>query len=141
MSTSTHLLTKKPQKQRELTEKQSAFLDALFENGGNFALAAKEVGYSEKSISWLRESLADEIIEKSKAILAGGAIRAANRLVNSIDDQDLDRHSNTRISAAESVLNRIGLGKQEQINHTVQAVHGVVLLPPKKEMVIEHGDD
>jgi hypothetical protein len=141
MSTSTHLLQKGPSKKRELTEKQSAFLDALFENGGDFRKAAEVVGYSEKSISWLRESLADEIIEKSRAILAGGAIKAANRLVNSIDDVDLDRHSNTRLSAAESVLNRIGLGKQEQINHTVQAVHGVVLLPPKKEMVIEHGDD
>jgi hypothetical protein len=31
----------------------------------------------------------------------------------------------------------VGLGKQETHNVNVQAVHGVVLLPPKKEMVVD----
>ena len=35
--------------------------------------------------------------------------------------------------AAESILNRIGLGKKETIDHNVKAIHGIVVLPPKKE--------
>jgi hypothetical protein len=29
--------------------------------------------------------------------------------------------------------------QQETINHNVTAVHGVVLLPPKKEVIIDEG--
>ena len=36
------------------------------------------------------------------------------------------------MKAAESVLNRVGLGRQETMNHNVTAVHGVVLLPQKR---------
>ena len=45
--------------------------------------------------------------------------------------------SATWLRAAESLLNRVGLGKQETTNLNVQAVHGIVLLPPKKEVVID----
>jgi hypothetical protein len=41
------------------------------------------------------------------------------------------------MKAAESILNRVGIAKQETMNHNVQAIHGVVLLPPKKEVVID----
>jgi hypothetical protein len=41
-----------------------------------------------------------------------------------------------RLKAAESLLNRVGLGREETHNHNVQALHGVVLLPAKKEIEI-----
>ena len=43
----------------------------------------------------------------------------------------------TVLKAAESLLNRVGAKAPEQVNHNVTAVHGVVLLPPKKEVVID----
>ena len=94
-------------------------------------------GYSQGSIGHLKESLADEIIEGARNILAGGALKAANKLVQTIDAPEIERGDNIRLQAAESLLNRVGLGKQETHNVNVQAVHGVVLLPPKKEMVVE----
>lgn len=124
-------------KKRELSPKHRKFLDALFENGGNFHLASQVAGYAPGSIGYLKEFLADEIIEKSKSILAGGAIKAANKLVATIDAPEIERGDNIRLQAAESLLNRVGLGKQDTINHNVQAVHGVVLLPPKKQMVVD----
>jgi len=124
-------------KKRELSDQQKAFLDALFENGGNFSRACEVSGYSQGSIGYLKDSLADEIIERSRSILAGGAIKAANKLVATIDADEIQRGDNIRLQAAESLLNRVGLGKQETHNHNVQAVHGVVLLPPKKEMVVD----
>jgi hypothetical protein len=42
-----------------------------------------------------------------------------------------------RLKAAESLLNRVGAKAPEQINHNVTAVHGVVLLPPKNEVIID----
>jgi hypothetical protein len=135
-----NLLPQKPQKKRELSDQQKAFLDALFENGGNFSRACEVAGYSAGSIGHLKESLADEIIERSRSILAGGAIKAANKLVATIDADEIQRGDNVRLQAAESLLNRVGLGKQETHNHNVQAVHGVVLLPPKQEMVVDDSE-
>ena len=124
-------------KERELTEQQQLFLTNLFENGGNPTQAALDAGYSQGSVAWLKRTLADEIIERTKDVLSLNAFRAANRLVSTIDNFTPERGDDLRLRAAESLLNRVGVAKQEQINHNVQAIHGVVLLPPKKDVVID----
>lgn len=124
-------------KKRELTVQQSQFLENLFENGGNPVQAALDAGYSRGSVSWLKDSLADEIVTRTKSLLSTNALKAANRVINTIDNPVPDRGDDLRFRAAESLLNRVGLAKQETINHNVQAVHGVVLLPPKKETIID----
>lgn len=120
-------------KTRELTDQQQQFLSILFENGGNVTAAALDAGYSRGSIGWLKNTLAEEIVERTKSLLATNALRAATRLVNTIDNPLPERGDELRFRAAESLLNRVGLAKQETINHNVQAVHGVVLLPPKND--------
>ena len=124
-------------KERELTEQQQLFLTNLFENGGNPTQAALDAGYSQGSVAWLKRTLADEIIERTKDVLSLNAFRAANRLVSTIDNLTPERGDDLRLRAGESLLNRVGVAKQEQINHNVQAIHGVVLLPPKKDVVID----
>ncbi len=118
-------------KTRQLTDQQQQFLSILFENGGNVTAAALDAGYSRGSVAWLKDTLSDEIVERTKSLLATNALRAATRLVNTIDNPLPERGDELRFRAAESLLNRVGLAKQETINHNVQAVHGVVLLPPK----------
>jgi phage terminase small subunit len=124
-------------KKRELTAQQQSFLDLLFENGGHVTQAALDAGYSRGSVTWLKDTLSDEIIERTKYLLSANALKAANRVISTIDNQVPERGDDLRFRAAESLLNRVGLAKQETINHNVQAVHGVVLLPPKKEVVID----
>jgi phage terminase small subunit len=124
-------------KKRELTAQQQSFLDLLFENGGHVTQAALDAGYSRGSVTWLKDTLSDEIIERTKHLLSANALKAANRVISTIDNQVPERGDDLRFRAAESLLNRVGLAKQETINHNVQAVHGVVLLPPKKEVVID----
>ncbi len=85
----------------------------------------------------MRSSLANEIVERTKSILSVNALKAANRLVSTIDNPIPDRGDDLRLRAAESLLNRVGVAKQETVNHNVQAIHGVVLLPPKKEVTID----
>ena len=132
-----NLLPQQKQKDRQLTPQQSHFLELLFENGGQVTAAAVDAGYSRGSAAWLKSTLADEIIERTKTILATNAMKAANRVISTIDNPAPERGDELRLKAAESLLNRVGVAKQEQINHNVTAIHGVVLLPPKKEVVID----
>ena len=125
------------QKKKELTPQQAQFLELLFENGGQVTAAAIDAGYSRGSAAWLKSTLSDEIIERTKQVLATNALKAANRVVTTIDNPAPERGDDLRRKAAESLLNRVGVAKQEQINHNVTAIHGVVLLPPKKEVVID----
>ena len=132
-----NLLPQPRAKKRELTEKQTKFLDILFENGGQVTKAAVDAGYSEGSAGWLRKNLADEIVERTKDVLSMNAFKAATRLVDTIDNPAPERGDDLRLKAAESLLNRVGVRQAETINHNVTAMHGVVLLPPKKEVVID----
>ena len=132
-----NLLPQQKQKDRQLTPQQSHFLELLFENGGQVTAAALDAGYSRGSAAWLKSSLSDEIIERTKTILATNAMKAANRVISTIDNPAPERGDELRLKAAESLLNRVGVAKQEQINLNVTAIHGVVLLPPKKEVVID----
>jgi phage terminase small subunit len=122
---------------REISPQQENFLTNLFENGGNVTDAALTAGYAKGSVTWLKTSLADEIINRTKNVLSMNAFKAATRLVSTIDNPVPERGDDLRFRAAESLLNRVGLGKQETTNVNVQAVHGIVLLPPKKEVVID----
>lgn len=131
-------LLPKQHKERELTPQQNQFLELLFENGGNATAAALDAGYSRGSVQWLKSTLAEEIIDRTKNILSVNALKAANRLVSTIDNPAPERGDELRLRAAESLLNRVGVAKQETMNHNVTAVHGVVLLPPKNEVTIEH---
>lgn len=125
------------EQKKALSEKQEAFLTALFENNGNFNKAAEVAGYSLGSVTWLRDRLSEEIVERTRAVLAGHSLRAANKMVELVDTPVVERGDDLKLRAAEAILNRVGLGKQETMNHNVQAVHGVVLLPPKKDIVID----
>ena len=132
-----NLLPQQRKKERELTPQQQKFLDLLFENGGQVTAAALDAGYSRGSAGWLRKTLADEIVDRTKDILSMNALKAANRLVDTIDNPAPERGDDLRLKAAESLLSRVGVKVAEQVNHNVKAVHGVVLLPPKDEVVID----
>lgn len=132
-----NLLPQNQAKKPALTDKQEQFLDFLFENGGNVRQAAELAGYSSGSIAWLKDRLSEEIVERTKTMLASQSLQAANKLANLVTAVDIERGDDLRLRAAESILNRVGIAKQETMNHNVQAIHGVVLLPPKKETIIE----
>ena len=131
-------------KKKELTEKQLAYLDALMENGGNNVAALREAGYSTKSGKAIMNSLSDEIIERAKHMLAANSVKAAAGLVNALDDDGNIPRAELKIKAAESILNRVGVGKHDKIEHNVTALHGVVLLPSKsgqEEPIIINNQD
>ncbi len=120
---------------RKLTEKQAAFLDALFDNGGKISEAMRTAGYN-TSRSKLMQSMREEIAARTKDYLAVNGVKAATRIVEGLDADGTTplNQMDMRMKAAESILDRIGVSKKQTQEVTGQVVHGVVLLPAKNEL-------
>jgi len=130
---------------RKLTEKQEKFLNELMSNGGHVKNAVEYAGYRESSRSWITKSLREEIIDRTKSMLATHSVKAATRIVESLDADgtipinQLDH----RLKTAETILDRVGVGKKQQVEVEGNIMHGIVMLPSKdkpKEIVIDHDD-
>jgi hypothetical protein len=116
---------------RELTEKQSKFLEVLFEQAHGDVVRAKELaGYSENSpTSEIIKGLKDEIMERTQLYMARNAPRAAMSIVSGmVDPTELGLRD--KLSAAKDLLDRVGLVKTEKLQ--VEATNGLMILPPKE---------
>ena len=126
-------------RQRKLSEKQQSFLDNLINTGGDPKKAAELAGYAEGSYSQVIKSLKEEMIDLASHILAQSAPKAAIKLVHVMDSDEPIPQANIRLQAAQTILDRIGLGKAERVsvNHTTDG--GIFILPAKQveEEVIE----
>ena len=121
-------------KDRTLTEKQQKFLDCLVEHNGNAKLAAKEAGYSGNHYQVVK-SLKNEILDLTTDILANSAPEAAVRLVDIMrTDKPIPQISN-KLQAAQTILDRVGVTKQERVEVNHKTSGGVFILPAKKEPI------
>ena len=107
-------------------------MDTLLQNGGNVTAAMSVAGYKPNSRQWLVRSVKDEILNRTEHLLALNSARAAQRIISTIDDDGTEPRAEIKLKAAESLLNRVGLGRKDTVQHNVTALHGVVLLPTKK---------
>tara|TARA_R110000787_G_C13229361_1_gene427057 strand:- start:24 stop:428 length:405 start_codon:yes stop_codon:yes gene_type:complete len=121
---------------KEHTEKQVKFLNALMGNGGDVLKAIDEAGYKHSSRGWLINTLKDEIISRTRVMLASSSVKAANRLVEGLDMNDDIRanHMEIRLKAANEILDRVGIGKKQEISIQAEVLHGVVMLPAKQQI-------
>ena len=124
------------EKKRVLTDKQKSFLGELFNCEGNIGKAMEKAGYIPSSRQHVLSSLKDEIIEASKTELAAHAAQAVNRVVEGMNDIGEHPRAELRLKAAQTLLDRVGLGKQEKIDIEGKMLHGVVLMPAKKDMPV-----
>ena len=131
-----NILPQKHTPKKELTEKQEMFIEALFDNGGNISKAMKVAEYTPGSRAWLVSSVSNEIVERTQKYLATHGVKAAQNIINALDEDGTTPKGELRLKAAESLLNRIGIGSRETVDHNITALHGVVLLPNKKEEVV-----
>jgi hypothetical protein len=127
---------------RELTTKQEKFLDALMDNGGHVKNAVAAAGYKEHSRSWLTRSLRNEIVDRTRNMLATHSIKAASRIVEGLDADGTTplNQMDHRLKTAETILDRVGVGKKQQVEIEANVMHGIIMLPSKdkpKEIVID----
>jgi hypothetical protein len=122
---------------KELTTKQQSFLDSLMTCNGDTRLAGELAGYAPTSINSVVKSLKTEILDLATNILAQSAPKAALKLVTIMDSSEPIPQANMRIQAAQTILDRVGLGKTERLDVTVNTAGGLFILPAKQETVIE----
>ena len=122
---------------KQLTTKQEAFLDNLVKVGGDPKQAAELAGYSEGSYSSVVKSLKTEILDLATNILAQSAPKAAFKLVDIMDSSEPIPQANMRIQAAQQILDRVGLGKTDRLDVTVNTQGGLFILPAKEETVLD----
>ena len=115
---------------KELTEKQTKFIDALFgEALGNHKLAMEIAGYSPNT-TWrdVTANINEEILQASKEYLSLHAPKAAIAITGIIDDPT-ELGNRDKLTAAKDILDRAGVVKQEKIE--VNTPSGLFILPSK----------
>ena len=126
---------------RKLTEKQQSFLNNIIETKGNLKLSAELAGYSGNHYQVI-QSLKQEIVDLASDVLAREAPLAAFKLVEVLQSDKALPQANVKLQAAQTILDRVGLGKKERldVNHNVQG--GIFILPEKQTIDIsaEDGD-
>ena len=117
---------------RNLTDMQEKFLDVLFtEAQGNPREAARIAGYSEHSYPKVVRNLKKEITELAETHLSTHSAKAVNRLITLLDEDGTTPQASIRLAAANSILDRVGLGKKDSLDINMKAMHGIFILPAK----------
>lgn len=103
-----------------LTSKQIGFVVAYVANGGAKRDAAIEAGYAEASAHVEAHRLLGnlsilEAIRHLATVSFSAALPAAIRTVSSLSESAKSEY--VRLQAAESVLDRLGLGRQTKVLH------------------------
>ena len=117
---------------RNLTDMQERFLDVLFgEARGNPREAARIAGYSDHSYPKVVRNLKKEITELAETHLSTHSAKAVNRLITLLDEDGTTPQASIRLAAANSILDRVGLGKKDSLDINMKAMHGIFILPAK----------
>ena len=125
--------------ERKLTEKQQSFLDNIIETEGDLKLSAELAGYSGNHYQVI-QSLREEIVELASNVLAREAPSAAFKLIEVMKSNVGLPQANVKLQAAQTILDRVGLGKQErmQVDHNVSG--GIFILPEKQIINVTEGE-
>jgi hypothetical protein len=117
-----------------LTDKQKAFLNALYEEAQGDIRAAMEIaGYAKSTpFSVVVEPLADEILEMGRRYLALNVPKAALAMTGMIDNPN-DLGVEKKLTAAKEVMDRAGLVKRDKVEVSSDGISGVFFLPAKRE--------
>ncbi len=127
----------------QLTDKQELFLDTLFGEGeGSLRKTAEICGIGITSIYKMNKALQEEITERAKYYLALHGPKATQTLIDLMgNDKDVGATAPgalIKLKAAQAVLDRIGIAKQDgSMNIKVDGANGIFILPAKKEITID----
>ena len=116
---------------------QQTFLDSLVACNGDVGIAGEMAGYSPTSVYGAVKTLKTEILDLATNILAQSAPKAALKLVAIMDSAEPIPQANMRIQAAQTILDRVGLGKTDRLDVTVNTQGGLFILPAKQQTIIE----
>ncbi|MDC0292427.1 hypothetical protein OAL29_00825 [Candidatus Binatia bacterium] len=118
--------------EKQLTEKQNAFLEALVgEARGDIRSAMRVAGYSDSTkVHEVVTPLREEIVDRASMMLAMNAPRATFSMIDVLHDPAAMGARNA-VAAAREILDRSGLVKKEQVE-IKGPEGGIFILPPKQ---------
>ena len=127
------------EKKRKYTGKQQSFLDAMYDsNTGDIRQAMTVAGYDSSAPStFLLQSLSSELIEIATHTLAKNAPRAANKIVDIMTSDIPIPQVNQKLQAAQTLLDRVGVVKEQKMNVEHNVSGGIFIMPAKEEMTID----
>tara|TARA_R100001377_G_C3179429_1_gene106055 strand:- start:26 stop:457 length:432 start_codon:yes stop_codon:yes gene_type:complete len=130
----------KNQTKRELSVKQQSFLEHLVDTQGDAKKAAELAGYT-SHYHHVVKTLRSEILELTQEILANSAPRAAFKLVEIMDSKKPVIQAGNKITAAQTLLDRVGVSKVDKLDvtHSMNS-GGIFLMPDKAPLDIQDGD-
>jgi len=133
------LPTQSNQTQRKLTEKQQSFLEHLVETQGDAKKAAELAGYT-SHYHHVVKTLKNEILELTQEILANSAPKAAFKLVEIMESNRPIVQANNKLSAAQTLLDRVGVSKIDKldVNHNLNS--GIFVMPDKTPLDLPKED-
>ena len=121
-----------PSPKKNLTDMQEKFLEVLFgEAKGDPRVAAEIAGYAKHSYPKVVRNLKKEITELAENHLSTHSAKAVNRLITLLDEDGTTPQASIRLAAANSILDRVGLGKKDSLDINMKAMHGIFILPAK----------
>lgn len=118
----------------DLTAQQELFLEYLFndpECNRSTVVAAEKAGYT-RDYHWnLVRTLKDEILRRSNEELAFQAPKAVSKLIDAMDEDGSIPKGDIRLKAVESVLDRVGLAKKQEMSVSVESESPLFFIPAK----------
>ena len=114
-------------------------MDNIIETKGDLKLSAELAGYSGNHYQVI-QSLREEIVELASNVLAREAPSAAFKLIEVMKSNVGLPQANVKLQAAQTILDRVGLGKKErmQVDHNVSG--GIFILPEKQIINVTEGE-
>jgi hypothetical protein len=123
------------EKERVLSDKQKAFLDALWDDDvrGHPRKAMTRAGYSNTTKpSQIVRELKDEIIDATKDFIALTAPEAAHAEID-VMRSPAQRGANNKLAAADKLLEKAQIYKQQEIEVSVTENPALLVLPEKDD--------
>lgn len=125
----------------DLTPKQELFMSCFFdkdsETYGDSIASCEAAGYGRNYHSQLLKLCREEIRGRTLDLVNSKAVKAVEQLDASMDENGKVPRGELRLKSAESVLDRMGIGKQVAIDITSsdESVSPLFVLPSKNEEI------
>ncbi len=123
-------------RKKELTEMQQIFLDNVVTTGGDLKKAAELAGYKGNHYQVIK-SLKDELVDMAQNLLAHNAPKAAMKLVEVMESDRPVPQASSKLQAAQTILDRVGVAKTERLNIDHNVSGGLFILPQKETVIVE----
>lgn len=122
----------------DLNAQQELFLEYLFndpECQNDTQLACTAAGYSLDYHATLVRNLQDEILRRANNELARKTPKAVSKLIQMMDEDGSIPKADIRLKAVESLLDRVGLAKKQEMSISMDTETPLFFIPAKVDPV------